>query len=247
MSIWNHQTLVLQPEFASLRPFMLSLPERFARGEGRLIHDGRNKLREIEFEGRLFVVKAFRRPLFINRLVYGIVRPSKAKRAYDNALLLRHIGVGTPQPVGYLNLRSGLLFDQSYLVTLASTCTHRYDELFERTFPYTADVMRAIARTTATLHAHGLAHLDYGRGNILFRRQESGHIDIELVDLNRMARGPLSLDASCRNMERLPCTPEMHRAFADEYARLRHFDADACFALLQKYRATQPGKVDGKY
>ena len=62
-----------------------------------------------------------------------------------------------------------------------------------------------------------------------------------------MARGPLSLDASCRNMERLPCTPEMHRAFADEYARLRHFDADACFALLQKYRATQPGKVDGKY
>ena len=56
MSLWNHQTLVLQPEFASLRPFMLSLPERFASGEGRLIHDGRNKLREIEFDGRLFVV-----------------------------------------------------------------------------------------------------------------------------------------------------------------------------------------------
>ena len=80
MSLWNHQTLLLQPEFASLRPFMLSLPERFARGEGRLIHDGRNKLREIEFEGRLFVVKAFRRPLFINRLVYGIAssRPTTA-------------------------------------------------------------------------------------------------------------------------------------------------------------------------
>lgn len=46
MSWLNHRTLVLHPDCESLRDFMLSVPERFDRGEGTVIHKGRNELRK---------------------------------------------------------------------------------------------------------------------------------------------------------------------------------------------------------
>lgn len=242
-------TLVLHPDFADLAPFMRSLPERMKRGEGTVIHKGRNELRIMTCGTRELVVKAFRRPHIINRFVYGTLRPSKAKRSYDNALRLLALGIGTPQPVGYYNVRGrlGLTFDLSYYVTLRSTCTHRYEELFEHHFDYEADVLRAVGRLTARLHENGLAHKDYGRANILFERRDDGSIALELVDLNRMAVGPLDVRAGCQNFERLPATPQMHRWMAETYAAERHFDADECFRLMEAFRATQGGKVDGKY
>ena len=81
MNYWNHRTLVVHPSFEELSDFMLSLPHRFEQNEGVLIHDGRNKLRRLTYEGRDFVVKSFRRPILINRLVYGLLRPTKALRA----------------------------------------------------------------------------------------------------------------------------------------------------------------------
>ena len=242
-------TLVLHPDYAALEPFMRSLPERMANGEGTVIHKGRNELRIMTYGGHELVVKAFRRPHLINQFVYGTLRASKAKRSYDNALLLQSLGIGTPQPVGYYNIRSvlGLRFDRSYFVTLRSACTHRYEALFEQHFSYEADVLRAIGALTAKLHEHGLAHKDYGRANILFEQRPDGSIALELVDLNRMAVGPLDIAAGCKNFERLPATPQMHRWMAETYAKARHFDAEQCFKLMESYRATQGGKIDGKY
>ena len=74
MGLLNHRTLVLHPDYAGLADFLQSLPERFARGEGTLIHNGRNQLRRIRYEGTDYVVKSFRRPNFVNRFVYGIFR-----------------------------------------------------------------------------------------------------------------------------------------------------------------------------
>lgn len=242
-------TLVLHPDFADLAGFMRSLPVRWAAGEGEVIHKGRNELRVITHGGRRLVVKAFRRPHLVNRLVYGVLRPSKAKRSYDNALLLLSLGIGTPTPVGYYNVRAagGLLFGLSYYVSLESPCTHRYEELFERRFDYEDDVTRAVGRLTALLHNNRLAHKDYGRANILFERQPDGEIHLELVDLNRMAHGALGVKEGCKNLERLPATPRMHRQIAGAYAEERGFDAEECFRLMQYFRSTQPGKVEGKY
>ena len=100
MSRLNHRTLVLHPDCESLRDFMLSVPERFDRGEGTVIHKGRNELRKMKYGEQEFVVKSFHRPNLINRFVYGIFRPSKAKRSYVHAGMFLEIGVGTPRPVG---------------------------------------------------------------------------------------------------------------------------------------------------
>lgn len=244
--IFHPLTLVLHPNYKSMEDFMISIPERIRKNEGTVIYKGRNELRKMEYNGQEFVVKAFHCPNFINRFVYGIFRPSKAKRSYDHAQLYTQIGVGTPEPVGYLNIRSGLLFDRSYYVSRMSACSHVYSELFGQKFDYEEEVLRAIGRTTALLHNHGYAHKDYGRGNILFQKTPEG-IKIEIVDLNRMHVGPLDIKAGCKNFERLPATPQMHRWMAEEYAKARGFDPEECFKLMVKYRSTQSGKVDNLY
>ena len=244
--ILHPRTLVIHQDFEELRDFILSLPERFERNEGVVIHKGRNELRKMKYNGREYVVKSFHRPNFINRFVYGIFRPSKAKRSYDHADMYLKIGVGTPRPVGYLNVRSGLLFDRSYYVSCLSTCPYVYNDLFKQKFEYEEEVLREIGRVTAILHEHGYAHKDYGRENILFQKVPGG-IKLEIVVLNRMFIGTIGMKAGCKNFERLPATPQMHRWMAEEYAKVRGFDAEKCFELMVSYRSTQPGKINNLY
>lgn len=106
--------------------------------------------------------------------------------------------------------------------------------------------MREIGRVTAVLHEHGYAHKDYGRENILFQKTPEG-IKLEIVDLNRMFVGTIGMKAGCKNFERLPATPQMHRWMAEEYAKARGFDVEKCFDLMVAYRSTQPGKIDNLY
>ncbi len=245
-NVFAHRTLVLHPDYRGLEAFMQSLPERFAAGEGEVIYKGRNELRRMRCGEHDLVVKSFHRPNLVNRFVYGVFRPSKAKRSYDHACMYLHVGVGTPFPVGYLNVRRGLLFDRSYYVTLASTCPYVYNDLFYRDFDYADEVVREVGRITGILHEHGYAHKDYGRGNILFQKTAEG-VKIDIVDLNRMYIGPIDLKKGCKNFERLPATPHMHRLLAEEYAAVRGFDPETCFRLMCAYRSTQPGKIDGLY
>ena len=207
-----HPTILeLLPGYEKMEGFLLSLPSLFQQEKGQLIHDGRNQLRVLEFEGEKYVVKAYRKPFFINRLIYGFFRPSKAKRSLENALLLRSIGVGTPEPIGYINQRNGFLFTRSFFVTRISTCPYRYDMLFQQHFDCEEKVLREIGRITAKMHEHGISHLDYGRGNILFDKMPSGEVRLELVDLNRIKHGPVDMVRGCKNLERLPATAQMHR------------------------------------
>ena len=71
-------------------------PNVFAAGEGTVVYKGRNELRKMTYGGLDLVVKSFHRPNLINRFVYGVFRPSKAKRSYDHARMYQEIGVGTP-------------------------------------------------------------------------------------------------------------------------------------------------------
>ena len=74
-----HRTLELRPDYQNMEDFMYSIPERFAAGEGTVVYKGRNELRKMTYGGLDLVVKSFHRPNLVNRFVYGVFRPSKAK------------------------------------------------------------------------------------------------------------------------------------------------------------------------
>ncbi len=228
-------TYELLPEYAQLKDFLLSLPQKFENGEGVLIHSGRNQLRRFEVDGISLVVKSYRRPNLVNRFVYGLLRASKAKRSIQHAQTLMKLGIETPPPVGYVNIRRFGLFDRSFLVTRTSACTHHYAEIINAPDAYD-DVLRVVAWSTARMHEAHLRHLDYSRGNILFRRDDEGRAHVELIDLNRMRKGNVGIEMGCKNFERLPATPHMHRIMAEVYARERGLDAERCYDLMQQAR-----------
>lgn len=236
------KAVAVHPDYKSLEPFVRSLPARFCRDEGAVMHRGRNELRRMEYGGVTYVVKSFHRPNWINRLIYGVFRLSKARRSFLYAQSLLKMGVGTPQPVGFMEQRRGLLFDKSYYVSRLSDCPYIYSDLFSRKFGCEEEVLREIGRVTAILHENGYAHKDYGRENILFRPLPDGSVRIEIVDLNRMYIGHVGMRRGCQNFERLPATPQMHRLMAEAYAKARSFDAEECFRLMTRYRQTERGE-----
>ena len=220
-------------DFQDLSSFVRVLPVHFENG-GTLIYEGRNKLKEFEIHGRKLIVKSYQLPHLINRVVYNSFRASKARRSYQYAQMLRKAGIGSPAPVGFYSTGTWLLFGRSYFVSLKSECPYTYRNLLEETFTGDKEkVLRAIARTTAALHENGFLHKDYSGGNILFRETDKG-IEVEIIDLNRMRFGKVDIETGCKNFERLPGTHEMFVILADEYAKVRRFDADRCLELIKK-------------
>lgn len=231
----NIKSITVSPKYSQLKEFVQNLPSLWDAGEGKVIYKGRNELREMECKGITMVVKEFRIPNLVNRLAYGVLRPSKARRSYEYAQMLLEHGIGTPEPVGYCTERNGILFGRSYYACLKSECPYTYVHLMNGDYPNQERVLRAIARLTATIHELGWIHKDYSRGNILFKETPE-KVKLEIIDLNRIRFQKVDMIKGCKNFERLPGNEEMLRIMADEYARARGFDADRCYEIISTNR-----------
>ena len=96
----HKKSFQVNPLYSHLSDFIKDLPEYYNK-MGKTIYKGRNELKEIEYNGVNMVIKSFRIPNIINRIAYGFLRPSKAKRSYEYAHMILEKGIGTPVPVGY--------------------------------------------------------------------------------------------------------------------------------------------------
>lgn len=228
---------ILHPDFEQLNDFIRSLPEVFNR-EGTVLYKGRNELRQYRIAGYDLVVKSFKRPHLINRIVYGFLRPSKAERSYQYALKLLKTGFKTPQPVGFVTCRKGICFEKSYYISLKSTCSFTYKDFNHRSFQRQDEILKAIALFTARLHESGFLHKDYSAGNILFD-DTTEKIPIEIIDLNRIVFRKVNMEDGCKNFERLPGSDDMLTLMGTIYAKSRGFDPETCVSKIKKYVQTE--------
>ena len=108
-------------EYAWLTSFVEQVADaRYFEKEGCMIHSGRNILKIFSIDGVSVVVKRYGRITLINRVLYALLRKSKAQRAYENSFILRRLGIDTPEVVAYVECRSGLVMTSCSLVTLYS-------------------------------------------------------------------------------------------------------------------------------
>ncbi len=59
---------------------------------------------------------------------------------------------------------------------------------------------------------------------------------MELIDLNRMRLGTVTLERGCANFDRLEATERQQRIMAEAYAAARGFDIETVFRLIVKAR-----------
>ncbi len=211
--------------------FIASLPAVFD-GEEDVVCSGRDALKRFRVEGENYMVKAYSLPHLVNRFVYRTLRVSKAERAYRYGLGLERLGVGTPKPLGFVTTGWWLLMGRSFFVSKESECPYTYRDFENQDFPNRADILRAIAQTTARLHSAAWLHKDYSAENILFRTLPDGRVQTEIINLNRLRFGEVDMVSGCRNFVRLPGTPEMLRIMAEAYAEARGYEPDACYRLI---------------
>lgn len=227
--------IVLHPAWEETRAFIRSIPDCFA-SEGELIFQGRNQLKRFQVGGKSLIVKSFRPPHLINRIVYATFRSSKACRSYTYGLRLQALGISTPAPVAYLEeYRKGLV--RSYYVSEEVTGVKEIRDFWENPVigarrPY----LDAFGRFTADMHEKQVLHLDYSAGNVLY----GGTTDLPLfylVDINRLRfNRPVTEEEGYRSFRRLWLTDEAYTAIALAYAAARGYDPDHAVERIRFYK-----------
>ena len=182
---------------------------------------GRNSVHTLSRGGEVTVIKSFRRPGLIGRVGYTLLRPSKARRAYEYASRYNAAGIPTPPALGYVERYSGGLLEDSYLVTRVCPGVCVADVL--RMPDFDRGVACALGRFVARMHERGVFHGDMNLGNIF--HTPGADTEFALIDINRSHfRRDASARSCAANLMRLTHHRPLLRCIVDSYARERGYD-----------------------
>ncbi len=215
-------------------PSALSLAENGLPDDTRVIYRGRNTV-GVTADGQ-YCVKAFGVPGKLKGLIYGLFKPSKARRAYRNACRLLELGINTPVPYVAVERKQGAFLKESYFV-----CDYLdgWTELrgIERRDDFDR-LARALAAFMANLHRKGVMMKDFTQGNILFKPTADGY-DFALIDINRMSFGVHSRRSQLRNFQSTLDTPQGMKTLAAEYAAITGASPSLVSRILYIYSRHQ--------
>ena len=203
--------------------FLLQVRTYF-QTNSQTIHKARNELKIIPFADIETVVKSFKVPHLLNRIIYTFFRDSKAKKSYEYSLKIKDF---TPSPIGYIEFYNSSLLHESYFVSerFAYDFTIR-EPLLDAAFEEREEIFRAFARFTLSLHNAGIFHKDYSPGNILIKKEEKD-FTFKIVDINRMKFFALDEKSRAKNFSKLWASDAILRVMAEEY--MLHHPCDETF------------------
>ncbi|MDX9813758.1 MAG: lipopolysaccharide kinase InaA family protein [Sulfurimonas sp.] len=234
--------LKLNSEFKSFESFLQNIREFFDQNQNT-IHKARNEIKVINHNGLDVVVKSFKVPNILNRLIYTFFRSSKAKKSYDYAL---KIGSFTPKPIGYIEFFESGLLNDSYFVSEKFDYSFTIREpLLEKNFPNKDEIFKAFARFSYSLHENEIYHLDFSPGNILIK-EENGNYIFKIVDINRMRFRPLCNELRMKNFSKLWAKDEDLKIIIKEYAKVSGMGEDFLMQKALKLSHSHKAKINFK-
>jgi hypothetical protein len=199
----------------------------------------RNIIKLFDLGDKTINIKSFKIPNLINKVAYKYFRKSKAKRSFEYATILLERGIGTPQPVAFLENFNWFGLRDSYYVSEHLVTELTYRELVEiPDYPDNENILRQFTRFSFELHEKGIEFLDHSPGNTLIKKKENGNYEFFLVDLNRMEfHESMTFEMRMKNLCRLTPLKEMVAVMSNEYAKLYGEPEQKIFDTLWKYTA----------
>ena len=212
----SNYKFILNEEFKKFEYFLCNI-KQFFKENSNTIHKARNELKVIEHENQKLVVKYFKIPYFINKIVYTFFKKSKAQKSYEYALKIKDF---TQKPIGFIEFYKFGLLDESYFVSEKFDYDFTIREpLLDINFPNKNEIFKAFAQFTFDLHENEIYHLDYSPGNILIKKENDKFI-FKIVDINRMKFLNMDLEKRAKNFSKLWAKDEDLEFIAKEYAKI---------------------------
>lgn len=234
---------IIQTNYQHLSDFIRRLPDVFP-SEGELIYDKRNKVKRFIHKGENLIVKKFKRPNLIQRIVYTFFKKSKAERAFLYAKIFRQRGFNTPHEIAYIEIKENGLFTNSYFVSTECTDAPLMPVLNKEGF--NKQIAHELAVFLTRLHTNGILHGDLNLNNILYRI-ENGLCHFTLIDTNRskFISNP-DIQICINNLKRLTHNKELMDYVVREYALARQWNPEECSKLIFQYLSKFEKKLHRK-
>ncbi|EDP71893.1 hypothetical protein FBALC1_12367 [Flavobacteriales bacterium ALC-1] len=192
----------------------------------------RNSLKLFSTDNLVLNFKSFKVPNIFNQIAYKFLRKSKAQRSFEYAIKLKELGIDTPEPIAFYELKTLLLFKKSYYISQQLDCDLTYRELInDFNYPDYDNILRSFTRFTFDLHEKGIEFLDHSPGNTLIKKVGDEY-KFYLVDLNRMKFGQMNFETRMKNFARLSKYKQMVEIMSDEYAKCYNRSYDEVFSLM---------------
>lgn len=212
LKIWK-----INPEFKSLKSLIIQLPDLLL-STGETIYKDRNELKILTTGYGKVIIKSFGKIYLANRFIYAWIRPSKAKRSFENALLLQKKEINTPTPIAYIEcFKKGLIGKNMYVYMYEHSTDNMRKVLADKNYPGREKLLHDFTGFTFSLYQKGVYHKDYSPGNILFKKKETEY-HFSLVDINRVKFGPLAAEKKYMIFRRLLAGKDTLQVIAKAYA-----------------------------
>ena len=215
-----------------------------------VLYKGRNEIKLLEFDNQKYVVKRFKSPNFINKIIYTFFRDSKAKRSFEYSEKIISLtkytikNNATPNPIGYIDFFGSLFINDSYYVCeYVDNCFEIRELIDKAPYPNWQDITKEFTTFTYSLHKMGIFHQDYSSGNILIKKQNGGYCFF-IVDVNRMIFKPFNILDGLKNFNKLWANEQMIQIISAQYSNLLLKDKLASTDINQKYCLEQISKYD---
>lgn len=224
---------VIDPSFSSFEDSLQEIIETF-NDSGEVIYDGsRNVVKLFPLKEKKVVVKGFKPPHLINKIVYRFFRKSKAQRSYEYAQKLKSLSIGTPQPIAYYENFTGFAFLDSYYISEFQESDLTYRKLITHPdYPNRIQILKEFTAFTMKLHDNLVLFKDHSPGNTLIKKNASGNYEFYLVDLNRMEFKELTFEERIQNFSRLTPRRDMVEIMSKTYAELGDYNPDQVFQAM---------------
>lgn len=173
------------------------------------------------------VVKRFHARNIFQTIAYSTFAESKAKRAFRNGLMLCQCGLSTPEPLAYVEERSGGFLRYCYYITAFTNAQSVRTAL---DVDFNKPMARCFAQFIAGLHQHGMVHHDLNFDNVLYKESATNVYEISVIDINRLTyKHPEQLTLSeCKDdFVRWTDRKDLLRYVIEEYAKARRLDPQA--------------------
>ena len=143
-------------------------------------------------------------------------------------------GIGTPQPIAYLENYNWLGLTSSFYVSEHLVTELTFRELVEiPEYPENEIILRQFTQFCFDLHEKGIEFLDHSPGNTLIKKVGDQKYAFYLVDLNRMNfHLTMDFDLRMKNMSRLTSKKKMIEIISEEYAKFYSESKEVIFEKI---------------